>query len=57
MKMSTNKWVNLISLAAIVLMISSGTSLSKEVSINMMIDFESPGSPTPDQVIQAFQMA
>ena len=54
MRMSTNKWVNLISLTAIVLMISSGSSLSKEVPLNMMIDFESPGSPTPDQVIQVF---
>jgi intracellular sulfur oxidation DsrE/DsrF family protein len=36
------------------LLVLPGSSLSKEVIINAMIDFDSPASPTPDQVTQAF---
>ena len=36
------------------LLVLPGSSLSKEVVINAMIDFDSPASPTPDQVTQAF---
>ena len=52
--MSTNKWVHLGCLALIMLLVLPGSSLSKEVVINAMIDFDSPATPTPDQVTQAF---
>lgn len=38
----------------VVLLVLPGSSLSKEVVINAMIDFDSPATPTPDQVTQAF---
>ena len=52
--MSTNKWAHLNCLALVMLIVLPGSSLSKEVTINAMIDFDSPASPTPDQVTQAF---
>jgi hypothetical protein len=52
--MSSNKWVHLSCLALVLLLVLPGSSLSKEVIINTMIDFDSPASPTPDQVTQAF---
>ena len=52
--MCSNKWVHLICLALVMLLVLPGSSFSKEVIINAMIDFDSPASPTPDQVTQAF---
>ena len=52
--MCSNKWVHLSCLALVMLLVLPGSSLSKEVIINAMIDFDSPASPTPDQVTQAF---
>ena len=52
--MCSNKWVHLSCLALVMLLVLPGSSLSKEVIINTMIDFGSPASPTPDQVTQAF---
>ena len=52
--MCTNKWVHLSCLALVMLLVLPGSSLSKEVIINAMIDFDSPASPTPDQVTAAF---
>lgn len=54
MNMCTNKWIHLSYLALVMLLVLPGSSLSKEVTINAMIDFDSPASPTPDQVTQAF---
>jgi len=54
MNMYSNKWVHLSCLALVMLLVLPGSSLSKEVIINTMIDFGSPASPTPDQVTQAF---
>ena len=36
------------------LLVLPGSSFAKEVVVNAMIDFDSPASPTPDQVTQAF---
>ncbi len=36
-------------IALIVLLVLPGSSLSKEVVVNLMIDFDSPASPTPNQ--------
>ena len=52
--MSTNKWIHLSCLALVMLLVLPGSSLSKEVVINAMIDFDSPATPTPNQVTQAF---
>lgn len=52
--MCINKWVHLSCLALVMLLVLPVSSLSKEVVINAMIDFDSPSSPTPDQITQAF---
>lgn len=49
-----NKWVSLSCLALILLLVSSGSSFSKEVPLNLMIDFESSGSSTASQLDQEF---
>ena len=54
MNMCSNKWIHLGCLALVMLLVLPGSSLSKEVIINAMIDFDSPATPTPDQVTQAF---
>jgi len=54
MIMYTKKWVSLGYLALAMLLVLPGSSLAKEVIVNAMIDFDSPASPTPDQVTQAF---
>jgi len=52
--MSKDIWIHLSYVALIALIVLPGSSLSKEVVINTMIDFESPASPTHDQAIQVF---
>jgi hypothetical protein len=39
--------------ALLLLIVLSGSSLSENVPVNLMIDLDSPASPTPDQVNQA----
>lgn len=48
--MSTNRLLYLIWLAIIALMILPGGALSKDVVVNLMIDIDSPASPTPEQM-------
>ncbi len=48
--MSTNRLLYLGWLAFISLMILPGGSLSKDVVVNLMIDIDSPASPTPEQM-------
>ena len=50
--MCSNKWVHLGYLALVMLLVLPGSSLSKEVVINAMIDFDSPASPTPDRLLR-----
>jgi hypothetical protein len=53
--MSTINWLRLSCLTLIALLISTGSSISKEIVINVMIDFDSPSNIDPDQVNQVFQ--
>jgi hypothetical protein len=55
MKMSAIGWLHLGCLTLAALLVLTGCSLSKEVVVNAMIDFESPSPVAPDQVVQVFK--
>ncbi len=52
--MFTNRLLYWGCMALILLLVLPGSSLSKDVVVNLMIDFDSPSSPTPEQTNAVF---